>query len=101
VIKACVVLHNFLKSEAEKGNDSVYCPPGYADRIENGEIVEGEWRREASLEHSAFGEIERSMNRNYSHEAFTVRETFVDYFSTVGSVPWQAERAGINEIYDQ
>jgi len=98
VVKACVVLHNFLKTEAENapGVISAYCPPGYADRVEDGELFEGEWRNEVDLSSSAFGDVAASSTRNYTQDAFRVRESFVEYFSSVGSVPWQAEATGLN-----
>jgi len=38
IIKACVVLHNFLKL-----NDGTYCPPDYVDRYDGHRVATGLW----------------------------------------------------------
>lgn len=40
VVKAAVVLHNFVKM-----HDSSYCPPEFVDRYNGSEIIEGLWRQ--------------------------------------------------------
>lgn len=41
IVKAVVVLHNFVKL-----NDMLYCPQTYVDHTENEMLVEGQWRTE-------------------------------------------------------
>ena len=99
-VRACIVLHNFLMSKADQAKGSLYFPPGFADQItETGEIRNGDWRKEVNMNNSAFENAAVLQGRNYSADAFQVREEFVNYFNSVGSVPWQTERAGVNEIY--
>lgn len=44
LVKATIVLHNFIKSR--KHDNIRYVPPGYVDAEQNGEIISGEWRNE-------------------------------------------------------
>lgn len=46
IIRATVVLHNFIKSK--KGDNIRYMPPGYADTMKNGQYVKGAWRKDVA-----------------------------------------------------
>lgn len=92
IIKACVILHNFLQSE----EDSIpfgqrhYCPPGYIDEEDaNGVIIPGSWRdSEPNLR-----PIGKVASNNTSRVNIHSRNLLCDYFSSdVGSVEWQLER---------
>jgi hypothetical protein len=93
VVKACVVLHNFLLTKAET-HESAYCPRSFADQIlPNGQIINGLWRNEQNTVHGALS----TPARNYSRHACTVRSQFKNYFNFAGAVSWQNEKAYIVE----
>lgn len=73
IVSASVVLHNYLMSASEE-----YCPAGYGDYFVNGEIVDGEWRREGNNICS----INPSMSNNANRAAFTTRNILKEYLLT-------------------
>lgn len=84
--KAAIALHNFLRTN----ESSVYCPPGFTDGEDGaGNVLEGEWRREAD---SCTG-IERIGHvggNRYGRAASEVRDTYRHYFSSQeGELDWQ------------
>ncbi|KAK8775363.1 hypothetical protein V5799_031294 [Amblyomma americanum] len=86
VVKATCVLHNFLCMESS--STSYYCPPGYADCTDTfGNVHEGSWREAAST--SAMFQLQRTRARNCAQGATAVRNTFLEFFSAEGQVPWQ------------
>lgn len=82
IILACCCLHNYLISN----QNDLYCPRNFGDHLnENGEVVEGEWRKKQfnweSVSHCNVRETEK---------AKAIRNELKDYVnSPVGSVPWQ------------
>lgn len=71
IVKATVVLHNFLRL-----HNSLYCPESYADRFMNdGEIIPGEWRREIVELRTA----RQTPSNNASREAFNLRNVLCEY----------------------
>lgn len=70
IVKACVVLHNFLKLK-----DALYCPRSYGDYINKDDIlVKGQWRQEVSGMESASGQ-----GGNQSRgDAFKIRDILAD-----------------------
>lgn len=85
-VKAAVCLHNWVK----KRNDC-YCPAGYTDvETENGEIVEGRWRRETGEDNNgALQRIGRTGSNNSSANAVEIRNNFKNYFNEINILPWQ------------
>lgn len=85
IIKACIVLHNFCKSEYDKK----YSPPGFIDsESDNGEIIEGLWRQDPFRLPSS----RRIGSNNASRAVQANRDTLCTYLNTVGTVLWQLER---------
>lgn len=76
LVLCCVLLHNFLhRSETSK---SMYAPPGVADCIENGVIVqEGSWRNKQST--NVLRNLE-SVAHNPLVNALDIRSEFAKYF---------------------
>lgn len=91
IIKACVILHNFIQTEEESVplNQRHYCPPGYLDEEDtNGALIPGLWRKEQNL--SSIGRVGAN---NASRNDINSRDILMNYFnSNVGSVEWQLER---------
>ena len=83
LIKTACVLHNFLCSR----HDGSYLPPGFSDTtVNNGGVVDGEWRREglgAGMQQASTRGV------NHPQAAGGVREIFKNYFSEQGAVAWQ------------
>jgi len=87
-------------TKSEEAQGSLYCSKGYTDQVlASEEITAGEWRNKVNLDNSAFETVAVTQCRNYTQDASLIRDNFVEYFTTVGSVSWQTERAGANEIY--
>lgn len=64
IIKATVCLHNFLMDRS-----SQYCGEMYADRISaNGDIIEGEWRKNVDIQH--LKNVTNCDSNNYTREKF-------------------------------
>lgn len=70
IVKATVVLHNFIKI-----NDPGYCPPNYVDHVVNGVEVRGLWRQDTtSLKNIAH------LSSNFSpRNAFHMRDCLKEY----------------------
>ena len=81
---ACCLLHNLLRTLSAVS----YTPVGYTDEtLEDGNIVEGQWRDE---EVSPFVQpLQPTRSRHATLEAETIRNTFREYFVGRGQVPWQ------------
>lgn len=82
MILACCCLHNYLINNA----DEFYCPQIFADYIdENGDIIEGEWRRNEF----AWQPMDNTLSRATNHGK-AIRNTLKNYLnSPAGAVPWQ------------
>ena len=92
IVKACVVLHNFLCTSREH----TYKPATFIDReLEDGQIVNGEWRNEASVAEMLTPLPRSSLPRQVPNkEAKRLRDAFKTYFnSNVGKVSWQDKAA--------
>lgn len=90
IIKATVVLHNYLKSTDFKEELSKrYVPPAFVDRDANdGSLVPGDWR--AEVESASFGAFKLQFSNNYPQSVSQIRENYKEYFITgAGRVPWQ------------
>ncbi|XP_064464108.1 uncharacterized protein LOC135375300 [Ornithodoros turicata] len=87
IIKACVVLHNFVL-KTSPASSMLYNPPGYTDYEDSmGNVREGAWRRDGSQLVSLhdLGGVGCHSKRT----AAEVRDRLALYFSTEGKVPWQ------------
>lgn len=89
IVKACVALHNFLKSTDATDHPSPrYCPPSYVDNeTVDGHFVPGEWRFNVDQSEGlrVWGCTGRPLSSQYG-----IRERLKQYFqSDIGSVPWQ------------
>ena len=88
VVVAAVVLHNMQGNTlGRQGN--IYTPPGFADEIDEVNVVEGSWKREISA--SVF-QPPQHFGNNSNWTAESTREYFVDYFCGPVAVPWQWKR---------
>lgn len=91
VIKATIVLHNYMINEDNVTGKAIYCPSGYMDHIdENGIYHEGAWNTENQNEQ--WEAFRCNNSRNYSNAAAEIRENFARYFVTEGEVSWQWNR---------
>nr|CAI5860083.1 unnamed protein product [Callosobruchus analis] len=87
IVKATTCLHNYIKQQ--KGDALMYCSRDYVHREEGGIVIPGQWRCEVSVD-CALGDYVLCLgNRNYSREAFTLRNNLKYYLNSVGAVPWQ------------
>jgi len=89
IVRAGVVLHNFLTKAEPK-----YSEEGYGDRFNaNGTVTLGQWRNELSetdRKSCCFKDVAPKAGQNSSRKAKDVRDTFKKYFNEeAGSVPWQ------------
>lgn len=85
VTLACVYLHNFLKNSRHSAN--IYAPPGSVDAYdENGELIEGAWRREIQ-DLTSFHPLQ-NLPRRSLEDVKKIRDTFADY-CRIDRVPWQ------------
>lgn len=80
IVLTCCVLHNILI------NSNTYCPSGYADYFDNnGELVEGEWRKS----YNQMIPLQGSSGRT-SDKAKQIRNILKNYVNSIaGSVAWQ------------
>lgn len=79
ITNCSVCLHNWLR---DKNSNYIY--KGLVDRDINGKIIPGDWRNNNNNLRSL-----QPINRNPTVEAKKVRDSFAQYFNTVGSVEWQ------------
>lgn len=70
IIKATVLLHNFLILTCTS-----YCPSNYVDRVIDGEIEQGLWRND---DNSLRG-LNSSKERKATREAYSLRNKFCRY----------------------
>lgn len=57
IVIATVCLHNFMMAKTQKESREKYCPPDFADRVnENGDLIYGQWRDEVSTDSSLLNE---------------------------------------------
>lgn len=91
IIKACIVLHNFLLSDevGQPVHRRKYNPPAFADTEDSdGNIVEGEWRNEVIGE-EVVQDIDTPGPNRPKKRAGDVRDLLAKYLTTDGKVPWQ------------
>jgi len=90
VVLATVCLHNFIiKREEHIAGFKKYCPPTYADEVdEHGKVRPGEWRRTENL--TNFQDIGRMGANRATVDAINQRDFIAEYFlSEQGFVEWQ------------
>ena len=64
-------------------SSTTYCPPNFGDRLERGELIRGEWRREVGK--YAFKTSRLPLRENLC--ALEIRNHFMHYFMGPGKVP--------------
>nr|CAI5843494.1 unnamed protein product [Callosobruchus analis] len=79
------VLHNFLRKS--RTSSSRYTPPGTFDSDNDGRIIPGTWRQDIDNVSSLLPL--RNIPRKSGAQAKQIRETYAEYFATVGKLPWQ------------
>lgn len=86
VVKACCVLHNFLRTRAS----ALYAPSDLVDQedVIRNELVHGTWRND-SANTTSWLPIARQGNRGHSNDAKEVRDSYKKYFNNTGQVEWQ------------
>ncbi|XP_018358169.1 PREDICTED: putative nuclease HARBI1 [Trachymyrmex cornetzi] len=86
IVKAIIVLHNFLLSHSN------YCPELFVDNsmLESRNTIE-ELLEQMKI-NSAFQKIGRAGGQAHSQYAANIREEFKNYFLNEGAVPWQWNR---------
>ena len=90
VVKACVVLHNFLAC-ADVSSGGRYIPDGYSDAESGGSVTPGEWRRVVAGDPNLSQTPQISRSRA-TRAAMGVRNDLMEFFLTPeGAVPWQNE----------
>ena len=82
VVLAAAVVHNILHT----GHVNTYAPPGFVDKIDADNVVEGSWRKEVNA--SVFKPLPPQKFGNNSKEtAESISEYFADYFYSPDEVP--------------
>ena len=91
---ATITLHNWLRSDSNKGK--VYIPSGLVDRedIESGRVINGSWRSDEIA--SSWLSLPKSRGNHASNQANEIREEFTEYFTKEGCVPWQWKCARVD-----
>lgn len=91
IVKACLVLHNYLKThDATDHSQPRYVPEHYVDyEGSNGDLILGDWHENVDHNYGLFPLLpDEEERRNY----YSIRDRFKSYFcSDVGEVPWQME----------
>ena len=90
IVKAIVCLHNFLmvSEDGVAPSDRTYCPAVMLDREVNGNVIEGNWRRE--VYRGPITDVGRLGSNNPTVRADAQRNILKDYFvSDIGQVDWQ------------
>lgn len=88
IIKACVVLHNFVQVSEEDIpiSERRYCPTGMVDYVDKDGILHyGTWRDEGV----SLTSVNRVGSNNPSRLVQQIRNKLAEYFVTIGAVPWQ------------
>jgi hypothetical protein len=91
IIKATVVLHNFLRNEEVNLDESSrhYCPPNFVDTDDEDN---GLWR---TLGENSLQPLQPTSRHNCTATVKRMRDNLADFFSGIGSVPWQNQRCGL------
>jgi len=96
VLKACVVLHNYLTyTNGVSTPDRRYIPPHFVDTDSSGSVQPGEWRRVVANDSNFVESVHPTqMSRARStRAALAVRNDLMAFFqSPQGTVPWQNEK---------
>ena len=91
VVKACVVLHNYLV-DTDEANDPVsrYIPPNFIDAPAGGSQQPGEWRRVVGCDSNLQAVHPSQMTRSRATRAAAgVRDALAGFFMGPGAVSWQ------------
>ncbi|KAJ0065272.1 hypothetical protein NL108_006992 [Boleophthalmus pectinirostris] len=100
VVKACVVLHNYL-AYTDEVTSPEYIPPTFADLDRAGSVTLGEWRREVTGDSNFVDPIDSSqMTRaRPTSAAIAVRNDLKFFFQTEhGSVPRQNKTVSYGKL---
>lgn len=87
VVMACSLLHNFLRKS--RTSSSRYTPAGTFDSEHDGQIVPGTWRQDNNNCNLSSLLPLRNIPRKSGAQPKQIRETYAEYFATVGKLPWQ------------
>jgi hypothetical protein len=99
IVKACVVLHNFLIDESATNNPRgsyIFLPVNYlvstdlfSDMADTGDEENGAWRQELNDQQLPQAMVRNPNSRQAKEESKKVREKFTQYYSHRGKVSWQ------------
>lgn len=82
IVMACCVLHNFLRKKAA----ATYTPPDSLDYEDTDTFTLREGLR---CRDDKIAALRPNQHRRAHNDAKEVRDSFMDFFNTTGSVPWQ------------
>lgn len=82
VVLASCALHNFLRRES---NSYIIATSVDNEDTETGETLYGEWRKDSQIIHG----LKNTNSKNSSNDAKQCRNNYMNYFNTIGIVPWQ------------
>lgn len=85
ITMASVLLHNFLRRS--RASRSRYMPPESVDSEINGNVIPGTWRN-TNENMTSFLPL-RQVARKPGQEAMEIRNSYAQYFTTNGALPWQ------------
>lgn len=87
IVGATVCLHNYLRLT----DNANYIPTGFVDSEDSsGNIVPGDWRKEADIEDAGLRRVSQIGGNRYTYEAGKSRDGLMEYFNSPGGeVPWQ------------
>ena len=93
IVLKSLVLHNLLRTKSA----SSYTPSGFTDHIVNGQIIDGEWRKNRN-QNSVFKDLPPARRgNNHKRKAEEIRDAYADYFYSSGTSRMAVECVGVSK----